>query len=64
MSVLLETSLGDLVIDLYYEKCPLACTNFIKLCKLKFYNHSIFFMVEKDYLTKVTHIRTPATSLN
>ena len=50
MSVLLETSLGDLVIDLYYEKCPLACTNFIKLCKLKFYNHSIFFMIEKDYL--------------
>ncbi len=33
MSVLIETSLGDLVIDLYVNDCPKACKNFLKLCK-------------------------------
>ncbi len=33
MAVLLETSKGDLVIDLYAEECPLATKNFLKLCK-------------------------------
>lgn len=33
MAVLLETSRGDIVIDLFVEDCPLACRNFLKLCK-------------------------------
>jgi peptidyl-prolyl cis-trans isomerase-like 4 len=33
MAVLLETSRGDLVVDLYTEDCPLATLNFLKLCK-------------------------------
>ena len=33
MSVLLETSLGDIVIDLFCDQAPLACENFLKLCK-------------------------------
>lgn len=33
MSVLLETSKGDLVVDLYTDDCPNACKNFLKLCK-------------------------------
>jgi hypothetical protein len=33
MSVLLETSKGDLVIDLFVDQCPIACKNFLKLCK-------------------------------
>ena len=33
MAVLIETSMGDLVIDLYVKECPNACKNFIKLCK-------------------------------
>ena len=33
MAVLLETSKGDIVIDLYSEECPLASRNFLKLCK-------------------------------
>lgn len=33
MAVLLETSKGDLVIDLYVDDAPLACKNFLKLCK-------------------------------
>ena len=33
MAVLLETSKGDVVVDLYTEECPLASRNFLKLCK-------------------------------
>lgn len=35
MSVLLETSLGEIVIDLHVDHAPLAATNFLKLCKIK-----------------------------
>lgn len=42
MAVLLETSLGDIVIDLFTEECPLATKNFVKLCKQKFYNGALF----------------------
>lgn len=33
MSVYLETSAGDLVVDLFTDECPIACKNFVKLCK-------------------------------
>eukprot|EP00798_Chlamydomonas_sp_ICE-L_P032180 gene32180-16719_t len=33
MAVLLETSKGDIVIDLHCDDCPIACKNFVKLCK-------------------------------
>lgn len=33
MAVLLETSRGDIVIDLYVDDCPITCKNFLKLCK-------------------------------
>jgi hypothetical protein len=43
MSVLFETSLGDLVIDLEVEQCPKTCENFLKLCKVYYYNLNAFF---------------------
>lgn len=43
MSVLLETSLGDIVIDLEVELCPKTCENFLKLCKVYYYNLNAFF---------------------
>ena len=33
MAVILETSLGELTIDLYVDDCPQASKNFLKLCK-------------------------------
>ena len=33
MAVMLETSRGDLVIDLFTEDCPQTTKNFLKLCK-------------------------------
>ena len=50
MAVLLQTSLGDIVIDLYTSHCPKTCENFLKLCKAKHYNNALFYAVEKDYL--------------
>ncbi|CAE5960149.1 unnamed protein product [Arabidopsis arenosa] len=49
MSVLIETSLGDIVIDLYPNKCPLTCKNFLKLCKIKYYHGCLFHTVQKDF---------------
>ena len=43
MSVLFETSLGDIVIDLEVEACPKTCENFLKLCKVYYYNLNAFF---------------------
>lgn len=47
MSVLVETSFGDITIDLYTRKCPTATYNFLKLCKLKHYNNALFLKVQK-----------------
>ncbi|PAV21378.1 cyclophilin [Pyrrhoderma noxium] len=52
MSVLLETSLGDIVIDLEVESCPRTCQNFLKLCKVYYYNLNAFFNVSKDFLAQ------------
>lgn len=65
MSVLIETSLGDLVIDLLVEAAPKACEkyvsrglfrlrcsdcgSFLKLCKLKYYNFSPVHSVQKNF---------------
>lgn len=50
MAVLLETSIGDLVVDLKVDHAPKACENFVKLCKMKYYNNCLFFSVQKDYI--------------
>ncbi|KAK5074097.1 Peptidyl-prolyl cis-trans isomerase-like 4 [Lithohypha guttulata] len=49
MSVLLETSLGDLTIDLLLDNAPKACENFLKLCKVKYYNFSPVHSVQKNF---------------
>ncbi|XP_061340665.1 peptidyl-prolyl cis-trans isomerase CYP59 isoform X2 [Gastrolobium bilobum] len=49
MSVLIVTSLGDMVVDLHTQKCPLTCKNFLKLCKIKYYNGCLFHTVQKDF---------------
>lgn len=46
MSILLETSLGDIVIDLFVEECPKLSMNFIKLCKMKHYNNALFYEIQ------------------
>lgn len=47
MSILVETSLGDFDIDLYWEECPNTCLNFIKLAKAKYYNNLRIYEIHK-----------------
>ncbi|XP_043700589.1 peptidyl-prolyl cis-trans isomerase CYP59 isoform X2 [Telopea speciosissima] len=49
MSVLIVTSLGDIVIDLHTDRCPLTTKNFLKLCKIKYFNGCLFHTVQKDF---------------
>ena len=52
MAVLLDTSIGELVIDLFVDETPIACNNFIKLCKMKYYNGCLLFSVLHNYLVQ------------
>jgi len=50
MSVLLETSLGDLVIDLETSAAPRACSNFLKLAKIHYFTDSCFFEMQRGFV--------------
>lgn len=50
MAVLLETSVGDIVIDLFVKKTPKTCLNFLKLCKVKYFNDCLFHNIQKDFM--------------
>ncbi len=52
MAVLLETSLGDIVVDLYTDERPKCSINFLKLCKIKYYNYSLFHTVQRSFLAQ------------
>jgi peptidyl-prolyl cis-trans isomerase-like 4 len=52
MSVILETSKGDIVIDLFTESCPKASQNFLKLCQIKYFNQCIFHNVQHNFLVQ------------
>nr|SVE77109.1 EOG090X0971 [Daphnia lumholtzi] len=50
MSVVLETTKGDLTVDLFIKERPKTCLNFLKLCKMKRYNFNRFHHVERNFL--------------
>ncbi|KAJ2882925.1 Peptidyl-prolyl cis-trans isomerase-like 4 [Coemansia aciculifera] len=52
MSVLVETSIGDLVIDLYTAEAPRTSMNFLKLCKTKYYNFVSFHRIERGFIAQ------------
>jgi peptidyl-prolyl cis-trans isomerase-like 4 len=52
MSVLIETSAGDIVVDLFVEESPIACENFLTLCFLKYYNNCLFYNVQTNYIAQ------------
>ncbi|AQK81531.1 Peptidyl-prolyl cis-trans isomerase CYP59 [Zea mays] len=52
MSVLIVTSVGDIEVDLHTDRCALTTKNFLKLCKMKYYNGCLFHKVEKDFLAQ------------
>lgn len=52
MSVVIETSIGDITVDLYLKERPKACLNFIKLCKLKYYNFNLFHTIQRNFIAQ------------
>ncbi|XP_065366915.1 peptidyl-prolyl cis-trans isomerase sig-7 [Calliphora vicina] len=52
MSVVIETTIGDLTVDLFTEERPVACLNFMKLCKLKYYNYNLFHTIEQGFIAQ------------
>ncbi|KAI3900040.1 hypothetical protein MKW98_000940 [Papaver atlanticum] len=49
MSVMITTSLGDIVLDLHTDRCPVTTKNFLKLCKIKYFNGCLFHTIQKDF---------------
>lgn len=47
MSLLLETSLGDITIDLDLEGSPLLCKNILKLAKARYYTSTLVYNVQE-----------------
>ncbi|GAA5831164.1 hypothetical protein JCM11251_007779 [Rhodosporidiobolus azoricus] len=52
MSVLFETSVGDIIVDLETELCPILSLNFLKLCKAFKYNFCSFHNVIPDFIAQ------------
>jgi len=52
MSVVVETTIGDLTVDLYTKERPKSCLNFLKLCKQKKYNLSLFHSVQSNFIAQ------------
>ncbi|CAL8110472.1 unnamed protein product [Orchesella dallaii] len=52
MSVVIETTLGDITVDLYVKERPKTCTNFLKLCKTKYYNYNLFHSVQRGFIAQ------------
>jgi peptidyl-prolyl cis-trans isomerase-like 4 len=48
MSILLETTLGDLVIDLDVDGSPALCKNILKLCKARYYTENLVYNVQPN----------------
>ncbi|KAF4518110.1 hypothetical protein B566_EDAN007811 [Ephemera danica] len=68
MAVVVETTLGDITIDLFTKERPrskhrfreitfnlgvaTACMNFLKLCKIKYYNYNLFHSVQHNFIAQ------------
>lgn len=52
MSVVIETTIGDITVDLLVQERPRTCFNFMKLCKIKFYNCCLFHKIERDFIAQ------------
>uniref|UniRef100_A0A1I8MWG7 Peptidyl-prolyl cis-trans isomerase n=1 Tax=Musca domestica TaxID=7370 RepID=A0A1I8MWG7_MUSDO len=52
MSVVIETTIGDITVDLFVDERPVACLNFMKLCKLKYYNYNLFHTIEQGFIAQ------------
>nr|XP_039254977.1 peptidyl-prolyl cis-trans isomerase-like 4 [Styela clava] len=52
MSVIIETTIGDITVDLFLKERPRTCLNFLKLCKTKYYNYCVFHSVQRNFVAQ------------
>ena len=52
MSVVLETTFGDIIVDLYHEERPVACKSFLLLCEMKYFNFCLFHSVQTNFIAQ------------
>ena len=45
--VLLDTSVGDIDVELWSKEAPKACRNFLQLCTEGYYDNAIFHRIVK-----------------
>lgn len=50
--VLLETTVGDIDIELWSKEAPKACRNFVQLCMEGYYDGTIFHRIIKDFIAQ------------
>lgn len=50
MSVTLQTSHGEIKVELFCETCPKACENFLALCASGYYNNTVFHRNIKNFI--------------
>jgi peptidyl-prolyl cis-trans isomerase-like 4 len=49
---MISTSAGVLVVDLFTTEAPVACRNFLKLCKVKYYHGCLFWNVQPNFIVQ------------
>lgn len=52
MAVVIETTIGDFTVDLYIDERPQTTRNFLKLCKIKYYNWNLFHSVQTNFIAQ------------
>lgn len=50
LKVTLETTAGDIEIELWTKEAPLACRNFIQLCMENYYKGTVFHRLVKNFI--------------
>jgi peptidyl-prolyl cis-trans isomerase-like 4 len=59
MSVAAVTTRGTFVIDLYLQSAPMLGFNFLKLCKLGWFDNALFFEVIPHHFIRLGHLSCP-----
>uniref|UniRef100_A0A0A9ZB80 Peptidyl-prolyl cis-trans isomerase n=1 Tax=Lygus hesperus TaxID=30085 RepID=A0A0A9ZB80_LYGHE len=52
MAVVIETTVGDITVDLFTDRRPQTCKNFLKLCKIKYYNFCLFHSIQANFIAQ------------
>ena len=52
MSVVIETTIGDITVDLFVKERPRTVINFLKLCQIKYFNFCKFHLIQRNFIAQ------------